>query len=36
LQLVLEGLLRRHAPETREVAAVDLDARVAEILATLG
>ncbi len=31
LQLVLEGLLRRHAPETVEILAVGLDERMAEI-----
>lgn len=36
LQLVLEGLLRLHAPETRTIAATDLDQRVAEVLTFIG
>jgi nicotinamide riboside kinase len=32
LQLLLEGILRRHAPETRELAAVTLEERVAAVL----
>jgi nicotinamide riboside kinase len=35
-QLLLEGLLRVHAPECAAVAAVGLDERVAEIVARLG
>jgi nicotinamide riboside kinase len=36
LQLLLEGVLRMHAPDAVEVGAVGLDARVAEVLASLG
>lgn len=32
LQLVLDGLLRRHAPELRDLRAVGVEERVAEIL----
>jgi hypothetical protein len=35
LQLLLEGLLRRHAPETMPVEAVGVEQRVAEILGQL-
>ena len=34
LQLLLEGLLRRHAPEAVELRAVGIDERVAEVLAS--
>ncbi len=36
LQLLLEGLLRRHAPETVAVEAVGVEERVAEIVGRLG
>ncbi|MES2638957.1 MAG: AAA family ATPase [Myxococcota bacterium] len=32
LQLLLEGLLRRHAPDTIELLALEVDERVAEVL----
>jgi nicotinamide riboside kinase len=36
LQLLLEGLLRRHAPDTIAIEAVGVEERVDEILARLG